>query len=50
MAYVEKEETSRQIRSREAKIYIGLQEVTGHLIHDIKIDFQERPGWYPTRI
>ena len=40
MDYIEKEEIHEQIRSGEAKGYIRFQEVTCHLIFDVKIKFQ----------
>ena len=41
MSYVENEDIPDQIRSGEVKGYIGFQEVTCHLIFDMKCIFQE---------
>ena len=39
MDYVEKEETLEKIRNGVEKLYIGFQEVTCHLIFDVKMGF-----------
>ena len=42
MSYIEKDETPEQIHSGEAKKYIGFQEVTCHLIFDVKVEFKRK--------
>ena len=42
VAYEEKEGTPEQVRSGEATGYIGYQEITCHLVFDVKIDFSRK--------
>ncbi len=42
VAYEEKEETPEQVRSGEATGYIGYQEITCHLVFDVKMDFSRK--------
>jgi hypothetical protein len=42
VAYEEKDETPEQVRSGEATGYIGFQEITCHLIWDVKMDFTRK--------
>ena len=45
VAYEENEATPEQVRSGEAKGFIGFQEITCHLIFDVKIDFTLKARW-----
>ena len=49
MSYVENEEMPEKIRSGEVKIYIGLQEVTCHLIFDVNKDFLRKAWMFEDR-
>ena len=42
IAYVENEATLEQVRSGEAPWFVGFQEITCHLIFDVKMDFSRK--------